>query len=105
MSTHEYNDTNHIVIEGTLATPPEHRVLDTGEGVTRLLVTVRTTQPRRRVDVLPVAYWTDRTGADDALLDAQAGDRVLLWGSAQRRFWEGRMAGAHASRSWPLRSR
>lgn len=53
----------------------------------RYLITVRSEEPRRRVDVVPVVLWDPP--AD--LLDADPAPGQSLWvaGSVQRRFWSG----------------
>ena len=74
-------DLNTVVLAGRLASAPEVREFNNGSTVTRLLVVVRTEQPRRRTDVVPVACW------DMDLPDFQPGDRVWVAGAIQRRFW------------------
>jgi len=80
-------DLNLIVLCGRLATEPELRVFDSGTRLMRYLVTVRADYPRRRVDVVPVVLWDP----PDDLVDepARKGERVMVVGSVQRRFWEG----------------
>jgi len=81
-------DMNAVVIAGTLAAPPEHRVYESGVGVWKLLVTTRTTEPRKRVDVIPVVYWDTDASEHMTVLDAlDRGDRVWIVGTLQRRFW------------------
>lgn len=79
-------DLNLIVLCGRIATDPETRVFDSGTRLIRYLVTVKTDQPRRRVDVIPVTLW-DPT---DELFDQPGGkgERIWVCGSVQRRFWE-----------------
>jgi single-stranded DNA-binding protein len=79
---------NLVVISGTVATPPEIRTFTSGTCLIRYLVTVRTTEPRRRVDVIPVTLW-DPTEQD--LDNAQNAHGRLIWvaGAVQRRFWSG----------------
>jgi single-stranded DNA-binding protein len=76
---------NLVVLSGRLAADPEVRVFDSGSTLLRLLVTVRATEPRRRVDVIPVTVWNP----EDELLgeDLDVGQRVWVAGSVQRRFW------------------
>lgn len=52
----------------------------------RMLVTVRSDTPRRRVDVVPVTIWDP----DEDLVaeHIQPGERVWVAGSVQRRFWD-----------------
>ena len=76
---------NLIVLAGRLAAPPEIRTFDSGANLIRYLVTVRTTDPRRRVDVLPVTLWNP--SADLLSGDQPPGHRIWIAGSMQRRFW------------------
>ena len=78
-------DMNLAVLAGRLAAPAEHRQFASGAEYLRLLVTVRTKEPRPRVDVIPVTLW-------DPPLELVAGCRTpgtRLWvaGALQRRFW------------------
>lgn len=78
-------DFNVVVLSGSLAAPPELRVFESGLRLVRYLITVRTDEPRRRVDVVPVTQWEP---PDDDLVPApQAGQRIWAAGSVQRRFW------------------
>jgi single-strand DNA-binding protein len=79
-------DLNLVVLCGRLATDPELRVFDSGTRLVRLLVTVKSDEPRRRVDVVPVTVWDP----DDDLVDdlPVKGQRIWVCGSVQRRFWE-----------------
>jgi single-stranded DNA-binding protein len=83
-------DQNLVVVAGRLATPPEIKTYDSGQIMLRFLVTTRATEPRRRVDVIPVTLWSP----DDELLaqirenKAPSGTRIWIAGSVQRRFWE-----------------
>lgn len=77
-------DLNLMVVCGRLATAPELRMLDSGETLARLLITVRSEEPKPRIDVLPVTWWK----ADDSIIDAVVGQRVWVSGAVQRRFWE-----------------
>ena len=86
-------DLNLVVVSGRLAAPPEIRQFESGSRLARYLVTVRSEEPVRRVDVLPVTLWDPA----DELLDADPapGARVWVAGSVQRRFWsatEGRQS-------------
>lgn len=76
-------DCNIVVLAGHLATDPELRVFPSGTRMLHLLVTVRTPQPRRRVDVVPVSWW-DPPDRDPSL---ERGSRVWVAGAVQRRFW------------------
>jgi single-strand DNA-binding protein len=78
-------DLNLVVVSGRLAAPPEIRQFESGARLARFLVTVRSEEPRRRVDVLPVTLWDP---ADELVARVpQPGTRVWVAGSVQRRFW------------------
>ena len=79
-------DHNLVVLCGTLAAAPDFREFDSGARLLRLLLTVRRTEPRRRVDVIPVTLWDP----PDQLLDEplSRGHRLWVCASVQRRFWE-----------------
>jgi len=79
-------DLNLVVLCGRLAAEPELRTFDSGVRLLRYLVTVRSSEPRRRVDVLPVTLWDPA----DELVErcTNPGDGVWVAGSVQRRFWE-----------------
>lgn len=79
-------DLNLIVLCGRLAVDPEIREFETGSRVARLLVTVRSEEPRKRVDVVPVTWWDP--GQELADESPVKGRRVWVCGSVQRRFWE-----------------
>lgn len=78
-------DLNVVVLAGRLAAEPEIRTFAGGASLVRYLLTVRSDEPRRRVDVLPVTLWNP---ARD-LLERPFPPGTSLWaaGSAQRRFW------------------
>ena len=78
-------DLNLVVLSGRLAAPPEIRQFDSGTRLARYLVTIRTDEPNRRIDVVPVTLWDP----DPALVDADPspGTRVWVAGAVQRRFW------------------
>ena len=78
-------DCNVVVLAGRLATEPEIRSFPSGARLVRLLVTVRTDGPRRRVDVVPITWWDPPP--DLGGIDAVRGARVWVVGSVQRRFW------------------
>ena len=78
-------DCNIVVLAGQLAAEPEIRSFPSGAEMARLLVTVRTERPRRRVDVVPVTWWDPPT--DLGGLETSRGTRVWVVGSVQRRFW------------------
>lgn len=78
-------DLNLTVLAGRLAAPPEIRQFESGSRLARYLVTVRTEEPRRRVDVIPITLWDP----PEELLDAEPAPGSRLWVAAalQRRFW------------------
>ena len=78
-------DLNLVVVSGRLAAPAEVRQFESGSRLARYLVTVRTEDPHRRVDVLPVTLWDPADELADA--DPAPGTRVWVAGSVQRRFW------------------
>ena len=78
-------DLNLVVVAGRLAVEPEFTIFESGSTVMRLLVTVRSSTPRARIDVIPVTLWDP-----DAALVAdppKRGDRAMVAGSVERRFW------------------
>ncbi len=78
-------DLNLIVLSGRIAAEPEVLTFASGTRLLRLLVTVRSQEPRRRIDVLPVVLWDP---ADDVVPDEPCrGAGVWVAGSVQRRFW------------------
>ena len=79
-------DLNLVVLCGRLAVEPELKSFGSGARLLRLLVTIRSDWPRRRVDVVPVTLWDP----PDELVDELPvkGQRIWVCGSAQRRFWE-----------------
>lgn len=74
---------NLVVLKGTLATDPESRVYSSGASMSRLLVTVRTEEPRPRTDVIPVTVWEPARSVREAV----RGDKVDIVGQVHRRFW------------------
>ena len=82
-------DLNLTVLIGRVAAEPELREFESGSRLLRLLVTVKTGEPRRRVDVIPVTLWEadDNRNSFDDLADLRVGQRVSIAGSTQRRFW------------------
>ncbi len=71
-------DLNLVVLAGRLAAPPEFRKFEFGDSLVRYLVTVRSEEPRQRVDVVPVTLWNP----DEAALRASAQPaavRMRLW--------------------------
>ncbi len=80
-------DLNLIVVAGRITAEPEILDFASGTRLLRLLVTVRSEHPRRRIDVLPVVLWDP---GDDVLPDGPCrGMAVWVAGSIQRRFWSG----------------
>ena len=78
-------DMNAVVLLGKLAAPPELREFESGSRLARVLITVRSETPRRRVDVVPVTLWDP--APDHELLSAVVGDSLFAVGTVQRRFW------------------
>jgi single-stranded DNA-binding protein len=76
-------DLNLCILAGRLAATPEVRIFEGGSTMVRLLVTTRTEEPRRRIDVVPVVMWD----APESVTDMIRGDRVWVAGAIQRRFW------------------
>ncbi len=78
-------DLNLIVVAGRISAEPEIISFASGARLLRLLVTVRSEQPRRRIDVLPVVLWDP----DDDVLPGVPCRGMAVWvaGSVQRRFW------------------
>jgi single-stranded DNA-binding protein len=79
-------DLNIAVICGRIATEPEVRRFASGSVLIRYLVAIRTSKPRRRVDVIPVVLW-DPTDAQIANSADCRGQTVWIAGALQRRFW------------------
>jgi len=79
-------DLNLVVLAGRIAAEPELSTFESGVSLARFLVTVRSEEPKRRVDVVPVVLWDpDR---DHDLFDSPVrGKRVWMIGVVQRRFW------------------
>ncbi len=105
-------DLNLVVLAGRLAATPEVRVFEDGNTLTRILVTTRSEQPRKRIDVVPVVVWNDSATGDD-LSSFERGDRVWVSGHIQRRFWSDdhsrrsriEVVAAHVQGHWPEDSR
>ena len=78
-------DCNVVVLAGRLAAQPEMRTFESGATLMRLLVTVRSVEPRARLDVIPVVQWNPDLDAvpDEGL----RGRGVWVVGATQRRFW------------------
>ncbi len=78
-------DTNFVILSGELAAPVELRTLNSGAITARYLLTIRSDDPKRRVDVVPVTQWDPPSGA----FAYSTGTRLYAIGSVQRRFWSG----------------
>ena len=78
-------DLNLIVLAGRIAAEPEIRTFESGASLMRLLVTVRSDEPRRRLDVIPVVQWNPESG--DLPDGPLRGRPVWIAGAVQRRFW------------------
>ena len=79
-------DANLVVLCGVLATEPDVRTFESGSTLLRLLVTVRSEAPRRRVDVVPVVLWDPPSELCEGALVART--RVWVVAMVQRRFWQ-----------------
>ncbi len=79
------DDMNLTILAGRMAATPEVTTFASGARLWRGLVTVRTSEPRRRIDVIPVVLWDPKEDSD--ALSLERGDRVWIAGSVQRRFW------------------
>lgn len=79
-------DLNLLVMSGRLAADPEYRTFESGTRLVRLLLTVRSETPRRRVDVIPITVW--EPSEDLARGSLVRGQRLWAAGSLQRRFWQ-----------------
>lgn len=79
-------DLNLVVLCGRVTAPPELRVLDSGTRLLRVLLSVRSDEPRRRLDVIPVTLWDPPD--DTVSADLEPGTVLWVTGSVQRRFWE-----------------
>lgn len=78
-------DLNLVVLAGRIAAEPEIRTFNSGATLMRLLVTVRSEEPRRRLDVIPVVQWNP--DPDDHPGGSVRGRPVWVAGAVQRRFW------------------
>ena len=79
-------DANLVLLNGKMAAPPEHRTLDSGTRLVRLLVAVRAQEPYGRLDVLPVVWWAP----SDEFMSAEPviGGPIRITASIHRRFWD-----------------
>ena len=80
-------DLNVCVIAGRLAAEPEIKTFGSGATLVKILVTVRSEEPRRRIDVLPVVMWEPTDEQMAVIEDLERGGGVWVAGSTQRRFW------------------
>lgn len=80
-------DLNLVVLCGRVACDPDLRTSDCGARMLRILVTIRSDHPRKRIDVIPVSVWDP----EDTLIEPglAVGSRIWITGVAQRRFSEG----------------
>jgi single-stranded DNA-binding protein len=78
-------DTNLVILAGRVLTH-EVRSFDTGSQVVRYTVSVRVEEPRPRLDVIQVNLWVREDDEEPYLPDR--GERVLVVGAVQRRFWQ-----------------
>ena len=78
-------DLNLVVICGRLASPGELQEFESGSRLLRLLITLRTEEPRRRIDVVPVTLWNPEEDLVEAV--KERGVRIWAVGAVQRRFW------------------
>jgi hypothetical protein len=78
-------DLNLVVLAGRLAAEPEMRTFESGAILVQLLLSVRSSSPRQRIDVVPVVQWNP--DVDDIPEGPLRGVSVWVAGSAQRRFW------------------
>ena len=78
-------DLNLVVLAGRLAAPPEIRRFESGSLLARYLITIRSDDPVRRVDVVPVTLWDPPESLVEA--EPQPGTRLWVAGMVQRRFW------------------
>ena len=78
-------DLNLVVLAGRIAAEPEIRTFESGATLMRLLVTVRSDEPRRRLDVIPVVQWDPDPDAMPG--GSLRGRSVWVAGAVQRRFW------------------
>lgn len=77
-------DLNIVVLSGRLAAAPEIRVFESGARLGRVLLTVKSEEPRTRTDVIPITMWDP----DDQIPSLRRGDALWVNGTVQRRFWD-----------------
>jgi single-stranded DNA-binding protein len=78
-------DLNLVILAGRIAAEPEIRTFESGTTLMRLLVTVRSSEPRHRLDVVPVVQWDP--DPDEIPRGSVRGLPVWVVGAVQRRFW------------------
>jgi single-stranded DNA-binding protein len=77
-------DLNLVVLCGRIAVSPELQNFESGASRIRLLLAVRSDDPARRLDLIPVLVWKP----PEALLGLRANERVWVSGMLQRRRWD-----------------
>lgn len=85
-------DLNTVVLCGRLAAQPEIRIFENGVTLLRVLITVRSEEPKRRVDVIPVTWWDPPAHVIEPGYYT-VGDRLWAAGQLQRRFWASERGG------------
>lgn len=89
-------DLNLVVLCGRVAAEPEYRQFGSGSSLIRILVTVRSDTPRRRIDLIPVVLRDPPdTFPEECLIP---GARIWVTGMVQRRFGETTPTGERRSR-------
>jgi single-stranded DNA-binding protein len=78
-------DLNLVVLAGRIAAEPEIRTFESGAVLVRLLLTVRSSSPHHRIDVVPVVQWNPELAEIPGA--PLRGVSVWVVGSVQRRFW------------------
>lgn len=79
------NDFNLVVLCGQLTMEPEYRAYNSGARLIRFLVATRSSEPLRRLDVVPVVIWDP---PDELWIrETHRLDRIVVIGTVQRRFW------------------
>lgn len=79
-------DLNIVVLCGRLAAQPEIRTFENGVTLLRVLITVRSEEPKRRIDVVPVTWWDPPAHVTEPGFFT-VGDTLWAAGQIQRRFW------------------